>query len=447
MGRNLTEWQYGLASLRPRWNVSGTYMQALPCVYSTDAAGGDERAFLTDFFADRGELLTKLFLKGYQWPFDVRKVAGGSSIIDILVYMESAKGRRVYLDYRRNPFDGEVDFETLSPEAHAYLQNAGACFGLPIDRLRHMNQPAVDFYLDKGVNLADEPLEVALCAQHNNGGLAVDCWWQTNLEGFFAVGEAAASHGVYRPGGSALNAGQVGSTRAAQYIAARRDGEAPEDEGLSQAAMAQVEAFLQNVDGLLSDCDTARDRWFEATIRMSRIGSAIRSAEGIAAGLAATREALRTFWDETRIDSTGKLSMALRLRDVLLAQETFLAAMADYLAQGGKSRGSALYTDAGGQKPYRNLPDLFNFTVDDGTRGGLVQEARRDDIGVVFVWRPVRPLPEDDDFFENVEGGDAKKEKKIEIKVCIPEEEEDCKEEVKQIIIDALSEYPNINVT
>ena len=64
---------------------------------------------------DRGELLTKLFLKGYQWPFDVRKVAGGSSIIDILVYMESAKGRRVYLDYRRNPFDGEVDFETLSP--------------------------------------------------------------------------------------------------------------------------------------------------------------------------------------------------------------------------------------------------------------------------------------------------------------------------------------------
>ena len=62
-----------------------------------------------------------------------------------------------------------------------------------------MNQPAVDFYLDKGVNLADEPLEVALCAQHNNGGLAVDCWWQTNLKGFFAVGEAAASHGVYRP--------------------------------------------------------------------------------------------------------------------------------------------------------------------------------------------------------------------------------------------------------
>ncbi len=31
-GRNLTEWQYGLASVDPRWNVSGTYMQALPRV-------------------------------------------------------------------------------------------------------------------------------------------------------------------------------------------------------------------------------------------------------------------------------------------------------------------------------------------------------------------------------------------------------------------------------
>ena len=52
-----------------------------------------------------------------------------------------------------------------------------------------------------------------------------------------------------------------------------------------------------------------------------------------------------------------------------------------------------------------------------------------------------------DDFFENVEEDGIKKEKNIEIKVCIPKEEEDCKEEVKQIIIDALSEYPNINVT
>ena len=40
-GKNLTEWQYGLASVAPRWNVSGTYMQVLPRVYSAAADGRD----------------------------------------------------------------------------------------------------------------------------------------------------------------------------------------------------------------------------------------------------------------------------------------------------------------------------------------------------------------------------------------------------------------------
>lgn len=51
-----------------------------------------------------------------------------------------------------------------------------------------------------------------------------------------------------------------------------------------------------------------------------------------------------------------------------------------------------------------------------------------------------------DDFFEEVESGEAKKEKKIEIKVSIPEEEEDTKDIIKQLIEDALVEYPNVKV-
>jgi hypothetical protein len=56
----------------------------------------------------------------------------------------------------------------------------------------------------KGVDLATEMLEIALCAQHNNGGLAIDEWWQSTIPGLFVCGEAAGSHGVYRPGGSAI---------------------------------------------------------------------------------------------------------------------------------------------------------------------------------------------------------------------------------------------------
>ena len=237
-GKNLTEWQYGLASVAPRWNVSGTYMQVLPRVFSTAADGSGEHEFLMDFFTDAHDMLSKLFLKGYQWPFDVRKVADGSSIIDILVYLETCKGRKVYLDYRTNPADGEFSYDALLSEAREYLTRAGACFGTPIERLAHMNQPAIDFYRDKGVDLYTQPLEIALCAQHNNGGIGIDCWWQTDVKGLFAVGEAAASHGVYRPGGTALNAGQVGSTRAAQYIAARCRGDA--SAGFDAAASAAL---------------------------------------------------------------------------------------------------------------------------------------------------------------------------------------------------------------
>ena len=60
-GKNLTEWQFGLASITPRWNVSGTYMQVLPRFVSTDKDGRDEKEFLNDFFTDKGDMLTKIF--------------------------------------------------------------------------------------------------------------------------------------------------------------------------------------------------------------------------------------------------------------------------------------------------------------------------------------------------------------------------------------------------
>ena len=48
--------------------------------------------------------MSLVFLKGYQWPFDIRKALDGSSLIDLLVYRETVlRGRRVFLDFRRNP--------------------------------------------------------------------------------------------------------------------------------------------------------------------------------------------------------------------------------------------------------------------------------------------------------------------------------------------------------
>ena len=399
-GKNLTEWQYGLASVAPRWNVSGTYMQVLPRVFSTAADGSDEREFLMDFFTDAHDMLSKLFLKGYQWPFDVRKVADGSSIIDILVYLETCKGRKVYLDYRTNPADGEFSYDDLLPEAHEYLTRAGACFGTPIERLAHMNQPAIDFYRDKGVDLYTQPLEIALCAQHNNGGIGIDCWWQTDVKGLFAVGEAAASHGVYRPGGTALNAGQVGSTRAAQYIAARCRGDA--SAGFDVAASAALAEMAALADACRADTGNVRALWQHAAEEMSRCGAAIRDPAQIRAYGKQVEAQLAGFAKTVKAGSRTELAMVYRLRDMLLSQHAYLTAMADYTAHGGKSRGSALYTDlTGGIKPFTQLPDTFTFALDEA-EAPLIQELWFEDGTCRTRWRAPRPIPEDDDFFENV---------------------------------------------
>ena len=367
-GKNLTEWQFGLASVNPRWNVSGTYMQVLPKFISTAQDGSDARELPLD--------LGMVFLKGYQWPFDVRKI-DASSAIDIIVHEESCQGRRVFLDFRENPGNKPVDFAALPNEAREYLEKAGACFGTPLERLLHMNAPAVSFYQDKGVDLATEPLEIALCAQHNNGGLAIDHWWHTNIEGFFAAGEAAASHGVYRPGGSALNAGQTGSARAAMYIAAKRQGSPQAD--FAQRTQAQIEGIV-NIATQADGENTVDALLQAAAATMSDCGGAIRKPAQIKQALANVQQQMCNF------DAQGDISTVFRYRDVLVCQAMYLGAMLDYVAQGGTSRGSALYVDESGE----------------GTPGDVVQEAQFANGQCSYVWRPVRPIPQDDDFFENV---------------------------------------------
>ena len=151
-GVNLTESQFGIASVKFRWNLSGTYQQVIPRYISTDRDGSDEREFLDEYFDSPGRMLDAIFLKGYQWPFDPRKIDNyGSSLIDILVYNETQlKGRRVFMDFMHNPGCGagkkELDFGLLGKEAHEYLKNSEALFGTPIERLKKMNRPAIELY-------------------------------------------------------------------------------------------------------------------------------------------------------------------------------------------------------------------------------------------------------------------------------------------------------------
>ncbi|MBR5459299.1 MAG: FAD-binding protein [Clostridia bacterium] len=355
--QNITEWQYGLASVNPRWNVSGTYMQTLPRVVSVDESGV-EHNLLEEYFDDKYDALTSLFMKGYQWPFNTARL-DGSSRLDIAVWRErTVLKRRVFLDWRENPFD--FDFKGLSDEAYSYLEGVGACFGRPIDRLKKMNMPAYELYLNKGVDLECEMLEIALSAQHCNGGISVNEWWQTSVEGLFAVGECAGTHGVTRPGGSALNSGQVGALRASQYILAHPREIKPVD-------------YIFSLGG----CDIGVDI-NTLRCRMSDIAAAVRDIDGM-------KEYLEYL--NTLLPSSDR-----RLRDTVTVQRVMLEAMLDFYKTVGTSRGSALYFKG----------DLKDFKPENRDFRDKIQEVsiRNGEVGI--KWRPVREIPSENIPFETV---------------------------------------------
>ena len=397
-GKNLTEWQYGLASVKPRWNVSGSYMQVLPRFVSVDSEG-KEYDFLSDYPYSRPEMLSRIFLKGYQWPFDVRKLESGSSIIDVLCYLELEKGRRVYLDYMENPDGRDIPWAELSDEAREYLEKAGATQERPIDRLHRLNEPAYTFYLDKGVDLEKERLEISLSAQHNNGGLAINSWWESDLAGLFPVGEVAASHGVYRPGGSALNAGQCGSARAVQWILAHRNNSSWRAD--TRGVKRQIEEMLDLYENALEGSIELEAAYSTAMKQMSLYGASLRNLHSMEEAYEDVVERLENF-SSVKAERATRLWYLFEYRNALMTQRVYLAAMIDYVRNGGASRGSAIYSDTEGRVQPRALDERFRYSLEDETSVSKIQEVRLENGKEVFSYRDPRPIPKDDDFFENV---------------------------------------------
>lgn len=411
MGKNLTESQYGIASVKFRWNLSGTYQQVLPRYISVKQDGSDEKEFLNTYFDNPGKMLDAVFLKGYQWPFDPKKVKNqASSLIDILVYNETVlKGRKVYLDFRHNPGwasrDGELDFSLLGKEAYQYLENSAALFGRPIDRLAQMNQPAIDLYQENGIDLRKEYLEIAVSAQHSNGGLSANIWWESNVKHFFPVGEVNGSHGVYRPGGTALNAGQVGSTRAAQYVAARCQEEPLDKQEFISLVGEQVmdkislgEAFSVDINGNGNVLDIRQ----QIGERMSSKGAHIRSARKAAEGAREAKKQLRSLLESTKLSSIYDLPLAFQNYDLLITQYVYLSAINDYIEKGGKSRGSYLVYDLEGELPLSGLSENFRFSISDGLLADKIQRVLYNDGQCSFKWEKVKAIPQEDSWFENV---------------------------------------------
>ena len=397
---NLAESQYGLASLKFRWNVSGSYMQVLPRFVSCNPDGSDEREFLREYFTTPEEMYSAIFLKGYQWPFAAGHVPG-SSLIDIYTYIETVeRKRKVYLDYRTDPAD--LCIEKLSGEAAEYLRRSNALTSTPLGRLKILNNPAIELYKNNNIDLENEMLEIAVCAQHNNGGLAGNIWWESvNIKHLFPVGEVNGSHGVTRPGGSALNAGQAGAFRAAEYIAAKYQQNTIDEERFPAIVQVSME-LLKKACLLDNKCQWQHER-AEIQSRMSRAGAFIRRTETVVDALDGAYRQLAVLQQDGLKDLAPQdLAESLRNRQLLTAQIYYLEAILMQIDRIG-SRGGALVLAADGVPINDKLPDSWRIKPEVPEYRNYIMYSCIGAMGYPEIgFERCRDIPEGDGWFETI---------------------------------------------
>jgi len=394
--QNMTEMQFGIASLAPRWNLSGSYQQVIPSYLSTNSSGQDEQPFLEGAFPSPREQARAVFRKGYEWPFDARKlISGGSSRVDELVLEETLKGRRVWLDFTRDPLErnGVFDPGLLPDEARSYLTASDCLLPCPAKRLDRMNRPAVERYIQAGKDISRDRIEIRVSSQHLNGGIRGDLWWQSSLLHLYVVGEANGSHGVSRPGGSALNAGQIGGLRAALHIANRKD--KPEPLKRVETVTGQVRNFLADVGKTLRPQGALSPQEVADHTRRFALKAAGPIREPLLAG--SGLELARHRWDQL-VD--GQVTFGerplwerLRLEALILTFWTVLSSVSEYVEKGGGSRGGFVIQGQGSDSTW--LPEDASFREQ-------ILETRFNGQDFSATWRPVRPLPIEEPWFETL---------------------------------------------
>jgi aspartate oxidase len=211
-----------------------------------------------------------------------------------------------------------------------------------------MNPLAIELYRRYKIDIAEKPLEFAVNNQHMNGGIMVDTWGRSNLGGCYAVGEAAGTHGVTRPGGAALNAGQVFGTRAGEHISASGRAKrhpAGDITDIAEAGIADLLAGLRKESPL-----TVKSIRFAVQARMSEKAGIICDQESVGRALVEARKLNA----EIRADGIayGRAAEAVRgvqWRHMALASEAVLSALDFFIRNGGGSRGARAICDAEGE--------------------------------------------------------------------------------------------------
>lgn len=363
---NIQEMQFGIGSDQKYfpWNLSGTYMQVIPDIYSVDLQG-KKYHFLKDYYRSTAEICSNIFRKGYQWPIHAQRMLNyGSSLFDLAVYLEKKKNRNVFLDFQQNYQGEEGDpfvFDNLDEDVKQYLLNAKALEDSPIKRLEIMNTLAIEIYLQNGIDIRKSPLEFNVNHQHFNGGIKVGPYAETSVANCYAVGETAGTHGVTRPGGAALNSGQVFAIRAAEQIRFLKDSCEPVTNFIEKDFFKED---LLNVIDFSEKCLSCQALEFSSLkkqvqeIISDNLGFICEEKNVNKADIILTDLRRQVIKFGIKVKSS-ELSKAFEWKNLLYEAEAIAATLLKYIQQGGGSRGARVIC----KKNSQLFPEAINVDL------------------------------------------------------------------------------------
>ncbi|NYB27205.1 MAG: fumarate reductase subunit A [Methanobacteriaceae archaeon] len=123
---------------------------------------------------------------------------------------------------------------------------------LPREVIEEKLETMLQQFLDIGIDIREEPMEVAPTAHHFMGGARINEHGETTVKNLFAAGEVAGGvHGANRLGGNALADTQVFGRRAGE--AAAKNALLKKDEEYEDMIMEQASAEQERIQSLFKD--------------------------------------------------------------------------------------------------------------------------------------------------------------------------------------------------
>jgi len=109
-------------------------------------------------------------------------------------------------------------------------------------------------------------------------------------------------------------------------------------------------------------------------------------------------------FDEQRLHDAAEIPAFLQNRHLVLAHAAYLESICAYLKAGGGSRGSYLVMDPAGDPVLDDLGDAWRYKTEElSLREKVLETVYRDGV-FVSRWKPRRPIPQEESWFENVWG-------------------------------------------